>query len=237
MSIMDIVIIDDSDEMLLVLSKILRGIPIVNLVGQATNGNDGISLVVEKRPHIVFLDIDMPGKNGLQVAKLIHEIDESMFIIFATGHDKYALESFDTHPFDYILKPYDPERIMLTLNSISTKIDSIPRDTKLTVKTDKGILFLKCSGIIMITKEERETRIYTQEGNIKTKDTLETIGRYLPINIFFRCHKSFIVNVHMVKEIITSGIRSYTLIMEGIDEIALMPRKNLSKLENMIKKK
>ena len=83
----------------------------VEVVGEAENGEEALRLAEELRPHVVFLDIQMPEMTGLEVARAMQGMEECPWVVFATGYDEYAVEAFDAAAIDYLMKPYDEERL------------------------------------------------------------------------------------------------------------------------------
>ncbi len=113
-----VLIIDDDEGMRLVLRKIITKTEGFKLVGEAENGEIGFSLAETLSPHIVFLDVEMPGMNGVMCAKKIIDIAPKTFIIFATAHEKYMSEAFEVYASDYLIKPFKIDRVLTTLERI-----------------------------------------------------------------------------------------------------------------------
>ena len=113
-----VLIVDDDDGMRLVLKKIIEKNEGFELVGEAKSGEAGLGLVETLSPHIVFLDIEMPGMGGIECAKRIMDIAPKTFIIFATAHENYMPEAFEVYASDYLIKPFKIDRILTTLQRI-----------------------------------------------------------------------------------------------------------------------
>ncbi|MFT2090724.1 LytR/AlgR family response regulator transcription factor [Paraglaciecola sp. 2405UD69-4] len=110
MSKINTLIVDDEPLALKLLQAKLKKLPEIEIVGQASNGREAISAIMDLAPDLVFLDIQMPGLNGFDVVKNLQS-DMSPLVVFTTAYEQYALDAFDIHAVDYILKPIDDERI------------------------------------------------------------------------------------------------------------------------------
>lgn len=234
------VIVEDNGEMRNALKKTLSEIPIISLVGEAANGDEGFQLIVNSKPDIVFLDVDLPGKSGLDIAKLVYEMDKKKeksrtFIVFATGYEEFAINAFEYYAFDYLVKPFNLDRIKETVRKIHSTISGHKRDHKVIVKTESGLTLVSMDEILFVTKEGRSTFIYTADQSIKIVDTLESFEKNLRGDVFLRTHKSYIVNTTKIKEVKAFGRKSFNLIMSGTKDIAVLSKDRFKDLESMIK--
>src|SRR5690554_1896959 len=113
-----VLIVEDDPNMSLILKKTLNSISGVQIIGEAKNGQEAINLTAELEPNVIFMDIDLPKKDGIQAAKEILNIQPDIFVIYATGYSEYMPEAFEMYAFDYLLKPYKLERIAQTIEKI-----------------------------------------------------------------------------------------------------------------------
>lgn len=235
-----VVIAEDSRLERMILRKMLSRIPNLVVEGEAESGEELITLAEKTQPHIVFLDIDMPRMSGLEAAPEIADINPQIFIIFATAHEHYAKQAFDVYAFDYLVKPYDFERIQHTIDRIksflsqNTVLDS-PEDSlqdsedepldvnrqHLLIPSDENLLLVKIPEILLITRSERKTEIHTLTGTYKTNRPLEKLEAKLG-NKFFRCHKGYIINVDMVLGFTPWGNKTYLVTLQHTKESALI---------------
>lgn len=117
-----VLIVDDESLARDTISLLLEDEPRFDVIGECEDGNEAVAAIREKQPDLVFLDIQMPGKNGFEVVEAIGA--EAMpAVIFATAYDEYALRAFDLHALDYLLKPYDDERFERALNRAVKQIE------------------------------------------------------------------------------------------------------------------
>ena len=184
----------------------LASMPHVNVIGECANGKEVISFL-ETHPQVdlLFLDIEMPIMNGLEAAQKIIGMNHSVKIVFATGYSQFALQAFDLEAFDYILKPYDEERIAKTIQRL---FDSI-------MQRENGTLILSpAKEIVLISTEKSDNSLfYTTEGIIRSKMTLRDAEALLTEQGFFRTHKGYIVNLSMIYEIETQDNGTLLLTM------------------------
>ncbi len=240
-----VLIIDDDEGMRLVLKKIIEKTEGFELIGEAESGETGLGLVEALSPHIVFMDIEMPGMGGIECAKRITDIAPKTFIIFATAHENYMPEAFEVYASDYLIKPFKIDRILTTLQRIkeiffnkeSTVVSplQITRDSlsKLIIKSKEGISFIDCKDIIFIERENRNTVIHTLTESVITSDGLSEIEERLDKALFFRSHKSYIINLSMIYKIYPYGRWTYTVKFKGTEKDALLTHDRYEQLEKL----
>lgn len=235
-----VVIGEDNRHERLMLKKLLNRISGLVVEGEADNGPDLIELVDKLKPQIVFLDINMPKMSGLEAAIELLDIDPQIFIIFATAYDNYTREAFDVYAFDYLVKPYDFERIVKTVDRIkrfvhypfngvpqaerSVEYDSIQlnkRHQHMIIQVNDRLIFIKIKEIIMITRNSRKTEIHTDRGVYKISESLEKIESKLD-DSFFRCHRGYIINVDKIVSMHPWGNKTYLVQLENTKETALI---------------
>lgn len=233
---LNVIIADDERLSRHILKKIVSKVPGVKVIGEVENGQELVQLVREKKPELVFLDVNMPEMNGAQAAKEIFEFDQDILIIFATGFDSYTHEAFAVYAFDYIMKPFAEERINQTLaraKEWKEKVErlrlierAVPnignRNWKIKVQSEGHCFFINAQDIVFITRDERKTVIHTINRVIKTYEPMEKLYQRLDRNKFFRCHKGYIINTDMVTELEPWGHKTYMVRMENTRNTVLM---------------
>lgn len=231
-----VLIAEDDPAMRLVLKKCLIGISGLEITGEAENGRQLMQLVEEMKPDVVFVDVDMPEMTGVEAAKEIFDIDPKIFIIFATAYDNYTHEAFHVYAFDYLVKPFDLERIRQTMGKIKELkaerdktgffkrlAKQLGKDNfKLMIPANDRYNFVNMQEIILISRINRKTVIFTTHGIVKTYESLQKLGERLKNDHFFRCHKGYIINTDMVTEISPWGHKTYLVKLANTNETALM---------------
>lgn len=242
-----VIIADDDPGMRLIERKIIEKAEGFTLMDEASDGVQLIDLVEKKRPNVVFLDVEMPGKTGVECGRLIQDLDPSIILIFATAHDQYMGDAFEVYAFDYLIKPFKVERVLQTLDRIrerylrenDTPLPAISRPAslatgRLMLRHKDGVSFLDMNDILLIQREDRSTVIYTEGGGrYMTSDTLSDTEARLDPQVFFRCHKSYIINLNKITDITPYGRWTYIVHLSGTKQDALITHEKYEELEKM----
>ncbi len=243
MNDLSVMICDDEPGMRLILRKLIEKAEGFTLIGEAENGEEGLKLFEEKHPAVVFLDVEMPVMGGVETAQRIQDMDPRAALIFATAHEGYRSEAFSVYAFDYLVKPFKNERVLETLARIRTLLSprievptKLPEKRKmpgrLMLKTKDGVSFVDVSDIILLAREDRQTVLYTECGSYFTSDSLSDMEEKLPED-FFRCHKSYIINLSCIDSVTPYGRWTYVVKLRGIKEDALITHDKYEELEQM----
>ena len=212
----------------------------IKVVGEAHTGKELITVVKDLKPDAIFVDIEMPQLNGMSATKiLLEEMDEqNLFVVFITGHIGFAIEAFEICSTDYVLKPFDEERINKSIQRIRDNYTKIQQEVttisqfiktpeKLYVKCGYELHFIDCSKIYCIEKIDKKTRIFTKDKVYETNDALSALEERLNPNLFIRSHKSFLINLSLVEKIIPWGDRCYQVSFQKTETTALITRAKL----------
>ncbi|MBK7707456.1 MAG: response regulator transcription factor [Acidobacteria bacterium] len=220
--------------------RFLRDEPGIEIVGECGNGAEAIELIDSVRPDLVFLDIQMPEKTGFEVVKSLGGRDVPA-IIFVTAYDQYALEAFDVHALDYLLKPFNRERLRRALGRARTDIEnrskgkiderlaSLIADLKaekrylerLLVKSTGRVFFIKTDEIDWIEAAGNYLKLHLgREGHL-IRETMNSIESKLDPNRFLRIHRSTIVNIDRIKELQPMFSGDYAVILRSGRELTL----------------
>lgn len=199
----------------------------IEVLPSAANGLELLQLVEEHEPDVVFLDIHMPEMQGLQAARMLSARKNSPFIVFSTAHEDYAVEAFDLDAVDYLLKPYDHHRLKQTLQRIRNRIGEagssespvpVPgqgaaKVSKLLVDDGERLIVLDPESILYASREERVVEIHTKTQVYTSKMTLQQMEEKLNNYSFYRTHRSFLVNMNYVLELIPWFNGTYNLVL------------------------
>ena len=167
---MRILIVDDEPATGLFLQSIIKELPGVK-TDIATSGKEALKKALISQPQAVFLDIDMPDINGIELAHTLAEKYEDLSLVFATAHPDHALEAFELYSIDYILKPFDQERIKRTVKKLMDKSKYFSStEVPIPVKTTIQNMFLKPSNILYIEARNSGNIIQTSNGTHITKE-------------------------------------------------------------------
>ena len=224
------IVVDDeklaSDE----LAYQLREFPDVEIVATASNGLEAVQLIVDLEPDLVFLDMQMPGLDGMGVIRKLHEKEIPLpYFVMATAYDQYAVEAFKWEALDYILKPVEKERLSQAIDrarkGIAEKQKVAPADlpppkpslqrTKLLVKNNQRNFIVDAQDVVYATIEDGLITVVASslEGQSNYR-TIEELQSNLDPDMFWRVHRSYLVNIHRIKEVIPWFKSSFQLRMD-----------------------
>ena len=197
----------------------------IQIVGEADSGEACVMQAIQKQPDLVFLDVEMPAMNGLQVAKILNELKKTPLIVFATAFPEFAVEAFRYEAIDYLLKPYDEEQLAQTIHRIEKRsfpTEESVRDhgpaNKLGVEEDGEVVYLDPLEILYIYSEEKRVNIVTNAQSFESKKTLKDLELRLSTYPFFRTHKSYLVNLQYVTRLTPWFNGAYNLTIKGKDK-------------------
>ena len=196
----------------------------VQVVGEAESGETAILLALQLQPDVVFLDVEMPKMNGIEVAKSLMELKKIPLIIFATAYPQFAVEAFRINALDYLLKPYDTEQLKQTFSRIEKELfPSMQTDTtstlgKLAVEADGEINYIYLKDILYMYREEKITKIISHSREYEVNLSLKELeGRLAPFS-FFRIHRGYLVNLNYVVRLTPWFNGAFQLELEGREE-------------------
>ncbi|MBE5777248.1 MAG: response regulator transcription factor [Clostridiales bacterium] len=241
-----VLIADDDAGMRLILRKKIEKTEGFVIAAEAEDGKAAMTLFDAVRPQVVFLDVDMPALSGVECARLMQDADPGCILIFATGHEEYMSEAFEVYAFDYLVKPFKLERLGNTLERIKERIAQRAQasqtpvqkksiqapQSRMMLRHRDGVSFVDVKDIILIQREDRATVMYTEDnGRYVLPDTLGEMESKLDEKLFFRCHKSYIVNLERIRDITPYGRWTYIIRLEGTQHDALITHEKYEELE------
>lgn len=223
-----VILADDEAAGRTLIRQYLEAYPNLIVVGEANNGVDAVRLINEFRPDLVFLDIQMPGLTGFEVLKHLDEIPP---IIFSTAYDQYALQAFDVHAVDYLLKPYTRERFARAIERISSagNVQAIqplaeslmPPSTypkKILVQTGNRLVAVAVADIVRVEAEGDYSKLVTLKGSFLSNYGISGLEGKLNPEQFLRVHRSDIININFIREI-QKYPSSYDVVMQNGDVV------------------
>ena len=205
-----------------------------------------LGFLQENYVDVIFLDINMPNLNGMNFAKIVSKFSVVPKIVFITAYDKYAVDAFSIHAFDYLLKPYSEARIIRTLKRLEAecaldksgadddKVREVHYINKLTVWKGNKMQVVSLEDVYYCEACERETKVFTKEGVHIAKQKISSLEKKLPPDIFFRTHRSYIVNLSKIKEIIPWFNNTYNLKLTDIDSMVPVSRSNIKTFKELM---
>lgn len=240
---MKVLLVEDESGIRLLLRKIIEKNKEFQVVGEADNLTDAVTLFHRTKPDVVFLDIEISGASGLDCAKIIADVNPKTKIIFATAHAEYMSNAFEVYAFDYLLKPFNVERVNRTLQRIldlSRQKEAEPLERivkyekgleKLLVKGRESMSFVDIRDIILVQREEGSTVIYTAKDSFSTSAGLGEIEEKLDPQQFMRSHKSYIINVSQIRKIEPYGRWTYIVTFKDLKQDALITQEKYEEIK------
>ena len=214
---MKIVIVDDERLARAELRTLLKEFPDAEVVGEAADVADAVRVVREKKPELVFLDIEMPEASGFELVRLLRApVPE---VIFVTAYDAYALRAFEVNALDYLMKPVVPERLAEAYRRASEKkaggeernVDgakagagskgALREDDQVFLRDDERCWFVPVKRIRLLEGEDNHTRVFFDGEKPMLYRTLVSMEERLPETLFFRANRSQLVNRLFVQKV------------------------------------
>lgn len=205
------VIIDDERLARNELRKLLQDHPEIEVVGEASNVEEGIEKIESLQPELIFLDIQMPGKTGFD---LLSELDRAPNVIFTTAYDEYALKAFEVNALDYLLKPVEPKRLSDALQKFHTQEEKenangninvnksiLTENDQVFVKDGERCWFVKLSDIRLFESVGNYAKVFFGANKPLILKSLNALEERLDEKMFFRANRKHIINLRMIEKI------------------------------------
>jgi len=230
-----IIIVDDEAPARTRLRQLLKQEPDFSLVGECSNGAQALETIQRARPDLVFLDVQMPRLNGLEVCQALMATGRSLpMVIFVTAYDDYALKAFEVHAVDYLLKPFDRDRFTQALNHarhqlararpnpVEVRLEAVlhelapasKKSARLLLKENGRITFVRSETINWIEADGNYVRLHAGDGEHYIRETLARLESQLSSDKFIRISRSVIVNLDRVKELQPLFYGDYSVVLE-----------------------
>ena len=245
-----ILIADDDAGMRLVMRRLVGQAEGYELAGEAPDGAELIRLYDEARPEVVLMDVEMPKLSGIECARAIQDRDPRTVLVFATAHEEYMANAFEVYAFDYLVKPFRVERALQTLARIRERLrgpaaqpvevgrgearsdaaGQVPG--RMMIRHREGVSFIDIADIAMVMRENRSTILLMRDGTrFVVSDGMAELDERLPDALFFRTHKSYIVNLNLIESIAPYGRWTFIVKLKGLKDDALITHERFEELQ------
>jgi two-component system LytT family response regulator len=210
----NVIIIDDEPLARQIIVEYLSTQKDINIIQECNNGFEGIKAIMQFKPNLIFLDIQMPKINGFEMLELC---DEKPGVIFTTAFDEYAIKAFEVNAIDYLLKPFTKERFDIALKkwkesneqkNESTKIENLLEHTttqseknRIVVKNGHQIRIIPVHEIIYLEAYDDYVKIYVNDGIFLKKQTMAYYENIFASSNFIRVHRSFLVQLNQITKV------------------------------------
>lgn len=213
----------------------------LDIVGEFADGIEVLKFIQNNEVDVIFLDINIPSLDGVLLAKSISKFIKKPYIVFITAYKDYAVEAFEIEAFDYILKPYSESRIVSMLkkieNSDNNEKNEFPKNNmsnKISLWKNDKIIVVDINDIYYCLAKERVTLVFTKNEEYSVNLCISEFYEKLPKNIFFKCHRSYIVNLNKIREIIPWFNSTYNLKLQNMDYEIPVSRSNVKEFKQLM---
>lgn len=247
-----ILIADDENLARERLSRLVEQLEDCELIGTACNGRETLELIDRLDPDLVLLDVRMPGKDGLEVAKELSEHPEPPAIVFCTAYDQYALEAFDTLAMGYIVKPVQLEQLQKIIEkaartnklqkqsalaqlkngvSSSTEIDQSRQN--IAAKTHQGIELIPLNSVYCFIADQKYVTVVHEGGKTLIDETLKELQEEFAQS-FFRVHRNTLVAIEQIDSLVRADGSQYQLRLKSTDYAPVVSRRHMQELKQLM---
>jgi two-component system, LytTR family, response regulator len=249
------IIIDDEAKNIKLLQNMLgMHCSNINIIATETDAKNGLLLIDELKPQLVFLDVEMPHLNGFDILKKLEPIDFE--VIFVTAYSHYALEAFEHHATGYLTKPINTEKLMANVNTAAKRIEEkninknlfslleqntkqTPVPNKIPLSTTNGLIFVKLADIMYCESSGNYTHFYlSDDKKILVSRQLGEYEKLLPEIDFIRIHDKYIIQLSYIKEYIKGS--GGDVVLENGKELPVATRRKedfMARFEKWLRKK
>lgn len=237
---MKTLIVDDERLARIELRRLLQDFPKIDIVGEAANADEALELIEELEPDLLFLDIQMPGKNGFELLSALK--GSAPDVIFTTAFDEYAIKAFEFNALDYLLKPIDTERLKEAISRVednqpasqeeeksdSTKVDKpLRQNDQVFVKDGDRCWFVKLSKVRLFESMGNYVRLYFDDQKPLVLKSLNSLEERLDPQTFFRANRKHIINLAWIEKIEPWFSGGLLVTLQGGDKIEISRRQTI----------
>jgi two-component system LytT family response regulator len=245
---MKIVLIDDEPLARMVVLEYIQQHEGMEVLAECSDGFQGVKAIMQHKPDLIFLDIQMPKINGFEMLELLDTVPS---VIFTTAFDEYAIKAFESNAIDYLLKPFSKERFDLAIEKYKTKsvnngaaeknVQALletatkqPDDkNRIVVKNGSDIRIVPVQDILYIEAYDDYVKLFTKDTYYLKKKTMSYYEQVLDQNKFFRTHRSYIINLQELTKIEPLEKNTYIAILKTGKKVPLS-RTGYTKLKEML---
>lgn len=206
---MKLLVVDDEPLAREELVYLLRQMPEVSHIAEADSVIAAMAKIMDEKPDVVFLDIHLTDESGFDLAERFIEMKEPPKVIFATAYDEYALKAFEVNAADYILKPFDEKRVSKALKKVIKNIDLTENtiqeqpsyQASIGLPVNDRIVVLNVKDILYASVNNGVLTVFLRDQHYDLTETLSWLEKKLDNKIFFKTHRSYLVNADAIKEV------------------------------------
>ncbi|MDF2675081.1 MAG: ypdB [Clostridiales bacterium] len=231
---MNCIIVDDEFPAIQELSYFIKNFSSIKILEEFDDSIKALDYIQNHQVDIIFLDINMPKLDGLTLSRVIKAQKPTPTLVFISAYREHALEAFEVAAFDYILKPYSENRIVETLKRLENNTSSKHINNKITLWKNEKLFVLNINDIYYCESQEHDLIIYTNDNQYRITSSIGDFYKKLPQDSFLRCHRSYIVNLDKITEIIPWFNNTYMLKLHGITGEVPVSRQNIAQFKQLM---
>lgn len=230
----------------MLLETYLKSLPEVEIIDKATSGKEGLKLIGESFPDLIFLDIDMPDINGIEVARIIKERNYKTQIVFTTAFNKYAYDAIITEPLDYLIKPFGTENLEPVILKYKQRLNKEEDDRKFEIliqsqktygkvklPTVNGVIILHADDVALMKANGNNCVLYLSDGNVETVNvSLFRVAKLFGNPNIYRISRSIAINMKYLRRVDRAN-KTCVISVKGNSFEEVLSRNNINFLEEM----
>lgn len=234
------------------LAYLIRTHSQINIAAQFEDGLAAFKYLQDHDVDLVFLDIQIPSIDGVMLAKNLRKSSHPPEVIFVTAHKEFAVDAFELEAFDYILKPYNEGRITHLLQKLEARSPSsretlgvapalasddtmLPRNATVNLVKGERIIVTPCEQIYYAEADEKLTYVYTRDDRFVMPMSISEFISRLPADGFFRCHRSYCVNINKIREIVPWFNSTYLIRLHDLSAEIPVSRSNIKAFRQLMR--
>lgn len=224
---MRVIVVDDERLARNELKRLLKAHPRIQVVGEASNGEDALALIGKTRPDLVFLDIQMPAMNGFE---MLSRLDDCPSVVFTTAYDEHAIRAFDVNALDYLMKPIEPERLATAISRAAPRMShsagsgKLGLDHQVFVRDGPNCWFVRLREVCLFESEGNYTRLHFGGREPLALRSLAYLEERLDPACFFRANRRQIVSLGWVESVRPNARGSLDMLLRGGRRVVMSRR-------------
>jgi two-component system LytT family response regulator len=225
------ILIDDEHLAIAELTHMLALHADIEIVGKAQDADVALQLIKSEKPDLIFLDINMPEKNGFE---MLAELDETPQVVFVTAYDQYAIKAFEVNALDYLLKPVNKERLEDAITKVKKQLqreketpETLTIHKRIFIKDGESCFFVPLINICLFESAGNYVKVLFDKKKPLLHRSLNYMEERLPANYFFRANRQHIINIEFIKEIIPFHNNTLRVTLSNGMEIDISQRQSV----------
>lgn len=242
MTSLEIVIADDEPLARSRLRRLLSERPGIHVTGEAACADELRALVTQSPPHLVILDIDMPGEDGISAAHWLADMPAPPAVIFVTAHPQFALDAFSAHAAGYLLKPVDRDQLLEAIQAarkptraIVTAATPTLQAPMVSVSSGRRARLLAAEEIIAFRAEDKGVTVFARDGQFFVGDSLKDLAQRFEPAGFLRVHRAWLVALGRIRALERDAVGHHWVEISGLPELVPVSRRQLAQVTGRLR--